>query len=539
MGWSHAAGTNDPPEVRNWTIHWIALVASCAALAMGYDSAVIGGTMALDSFKRDFGFNDIPASLRDAHSADIVSTFHVGCFFGALFTFPVAERIGRRWAILMACLIFMVGGSMMAAADGKVALIIAGRAIGGLGIGSASLVVPVYIAETSPPSVRGRLVGIFEVASQSGGMLGFWINYATDRTIDVADKAQWVVPLALQLVPIVVLACGILFCPESPRWLARGDRFDEAERVLVYLRNLPADHEYIRTEMAAIRAQVEERSTMRMSKRQQLAKVFQRGTRNRIAIGAALMFLQSFTGVNIMTYYSPRIFETLGITGTATKLFSTGIYGVAKMLGMLAFTFVVVEGIGRRKGLIWGALLGCLPLFYVGGYVMKADPLSRAAQGDLVQDGWGYFAMVCIYLNAFVICATWQGITWTYAAEIFPLDIRMLCVALTTATTWLGSFVVARATPYMITDLGYGTYFMFGAFVVAMGIWAFFFVPETRGIFIEQMDALFAKPMHKAVWDQLCGKPVVVDSADSIAAKKDGDAESIDEKKEKEVVHVA
>lgn len=290
-----------------------------------------------------------------------------------------------------------------------------------------------------------------------------------------------IVAVGIQLAPVLFLAGGIFFCPESPRWLARCDRFDDAERVLVFLRKLPADHEYIRHEIFEMRQQVEERSTMRLSKRQQLGKVFAKGTRNRIGVGAFLMFLQSFTGVNIMTYYSPRIFEILGVTGTATKLFSTGVYGIVKTAGMVLFTLWVVEGLGRRKALIYGAALACLPLFYVGGFCKVADPAAHAIEGIIQQSGWGYFAMVCIYVNAFIICATWQGTTWTYASEIFPLDIRMFCVALTTASTWLGSFVVGRTTPYMITSLGYGTFFMFGAFVVLMGIWAFFCVPETKG----------------------------------------------------------
>jgi hypothetical protein len=120
-------------------------------------------------------------------------------------------------------------------------------------------------------------------------------------------------------------------------------------------------------------------------------------------------------------------------------------------------------------------------MWYIGGYVFKANPVAAAASGHFNQDGWSYLAIACVYINAFIICATWQGITWTYAAEIFPLDIRMLCVALTTADTWLGSFIIARSTPYMISDLGYGTYFVFGGIVVGMGIWAFFFVPETKG----------------------------------------------------------
>lgn len=116
--------------------------------------------------------------------------------------------------------------------------------------------------------------------------------------------------------------------------------------------------------------------------------------------------------------------------------------------------------------------------------------------------------MVAVYLNAFIICATWQGITWTYASEIFPLDIRMLCVSLTTADTWLGSFIIARSTPYMISDLGYGAYFFFGAILICMGIWAFFCVPETKGITLEEMDALFANSCCKAVWAGIRGKPI-------------------------------
>lgn len=437
--------------------------------------------MALDSFTKDFEFVNMTDYERDDAQANIASVFQLGAMAGAFVTFPIAEKVGRRRAVFFACIVFMLGASLMTGAHGVMGMMIAGRVLAGFGIGSATLTVPVYIAEVAPPSIRGRLVGIFEVTSQSGAMLGFWINYATDQTISDDNSAQWIIPLALQLLPVTLLACGIFFCPESPRWLARNDQFDKTEKVLTYIRGLPADHEFIRNEMEEIRKQVEERSTNKMSKKQQLQKMVSPGTRNRLGVGAFLMFLQSFTGVNIMTYYSPRIFETLGIMGTSTKLFSTGIYGVAKTAGMVLFTVWVVESLGRRKGLICGAFLGALPLFYVGGYVVVADPASRAVEGQIQQDGWGYFAMVCIYLNAFIICATWQGITWTYAAEIFPLDIRMLCVAVTTSSTWIGSFFIARVTPFMITGLGYGTFFVFGGIVILMGIWAFAFVPETKG----------------------------------------------------------
>ncbi|KAL0570674.1 hypothetical protein V5O48_011280 [Marasmius crinis-equi] len=513
-----------------------------SALAMGYDTAVIGGTMALDSFVRDFHLDEVSKTNRDTIQGNIVSTFQAGCFFGALLTFPLAEKFGRKRVIMAAMLVFLLGGTLMTAARGSLNMIYGGRALAGLGIGAASLTVPVYISETAPPSIRGRLVGIFEIASQGGGMLGFWINYATDRSIDVNKQAQWIVPLAIQLLPGVILLSGMFWCPESPRWLARGGNFVDAERVLSRIRGLPSSDPYIQQEIADIRTQIEERSTNRLSKQEQVRKLLQKGTRNRFAIGVALMFLQSFTGVNIITYYAPRIFETLGISGTSLKLFSTGFYGIAKTLGMFTFTFIVVERVGRRKGLIWGALLGCIPMWYIGGYVMRADPAGAAASGQVTRDGWGYLAIVCVYVNGFIICATWQGITWTYASEIFPLDIRMLCVALTTAVTWLGSFIIARSTPYMISDLGYGAYFFFSTVLLCMGIWAFFFVPETKGLKLEEMDALFMKPMHKAVWAQIRRRPILADESSRgrspesslDAGEKDGGIEHLEKAESKE-----
>lgn len=131
--------------------------------------------MALDSFRADFGLDDLEVTARDTIQGNIVSTFQAGCFFGALLTFPLAEKFGRRKTILLAALVFLLGGTLMTAARGDLNLIYAGRAIAGLGIGASSMTVPVYISETAPPSIRGRLVGIFEIASQGGGMLGFWI----------------------------------------------------------------------------------------------------------------------------------------------------------------------------------------------------------------------------------------------------------------------------------------------------------------------------------------------------------------------------
>lgn len=211
--------------------------------------------------------------------------------------------------------------------------------------------------------IRGRLVGIFEVCSQAGGMLGFWINYAVKSSIPDSTKTQWIVPLALQLAPGAVLFLGMFICPETPRFMAKQDNWEAAEKVLCHLRMLPADHPYIRRELADIREQAEFMNAGHLTAKQQFKRLFQKGTRNRIAIGLILMCCQNMTGVNIITYYSPRIFQTLGITGTSTKLFATGFYGIAKTLGMIVFSLWLVEKVGRRKGLIYGAFVGSIPMW--------------------------------------------------------------------------------------------------------------------------------------------------------------------------------
>ncbi|KAH0605437.1 uncharacterized protein H6S33_004659 [Morchella sextelata] len=252
---------------------------------------------------------------------------------------------------------------------------------------------------------------------------GFWINYIVDRTIDPAGPTQWLIPVGLQLAPGAIFFVVSLFAPESPRWLCKKDNWDQAKKNLVLLRNLPGDHEYILEELAGIKEQIEleQLKSGGSSLKANLKEMTLKGNRNRVGIGLLLMACQNLTGVNvcspvnpiadliafanmkkILTYYSPRIFETLGLTGTSTKLFATGCYGIAKTLGMVIFAVWLVERVGRRKALIYGAFVGSIPMWYIGGYVMKADPETAAAEGKFTQSGWGYLAMVCVYLYGLV-----------------------------------------------------------------------------------------------------------------------------------------
>ncbi|KAG9970114.1 quinate permease, partial [Aureobasidium melanogenum] len=208
-----------PKEVYNWRVYACAAVASFASCMIGYDSAFIGTTLALPSFSKEFGWGKLPKDDVTFIKENIVSVYQAGAFFGALGAYISAHYLGRQKSLWVFVVVFMIGaGIMLKAANGDLAPIYAGRVLTGLGVGGASMVVPIYISEIAPPAVRGRLVGIYELGWQIGGLVGFWINYGISETLPSNHK-QWIIPFAVQLIPGGLLALGSIWLKESPRWL--------------------------------------------------------------------------------------------------------------------------------------------------------------------------------------------------------------------------------------------------------------------------------------------------------------------------------
>lgn len=477
-----------PPQIYNWRLYFCALAASMGSAMFGYDSAFIGGTLSLPSFQRDFGLTSQSAEVRAALSAHIVSTFQGGCFFGAILIYWLNERFGRRKSLITAGTVFCIGVIMQLCSVGRIGLMYAGRAFTGLGVGSSSLVIPQYIAECAPPAVRGGLVGLFEICLQLGTVVGFWINYGVNEHVSPHSRSQWRIPVGVQFGPAVLLIVGMFFVIDSPRWLIKKGRIDQATKDLVWLRQLPADHPYIVHEINDVKQQLEhEQELSGGNSFASIAKeAFSKETLPRLAAGCAIQILQNTTGINAINYFSPSIFKSIGFKGTSVGLLATGVYGIVKTTFACISFLLLCDRFGRRPLLLIGSAGCAFAMYYLAIYTS----LSGSFKGTAKQDGGSYTAIVMIYLYATFYASSWN-LSWIVCSEIFPTRIRSFCLIFTTCSQWLGQFIVVYSTPYMITNITYGTFLFFGSMTVIAAVWVFFVLPETKGVPLEEMDYLW------------------------------------------------
>jgi MFS family permease len=268
-----------------------------ASAMYGYDSAFIGGTLSLPAFQRTFGLASASANERAALSSNIVSTFQAGAFFGCAFGFPIAERWGRKAALLVSAVIFIIGAGLQLI--GSLGPLYAGRALTGLGVGASAMVMPIYVSECAPPLIRGRLVGVFEVMLQVALVFGFWVNYGVNKNVSSATSKQWRIPVAIQFVPAGLLILSSVFMVESPRWLVSKNRSHDAQAALSWVRGLPQEHRYIQKELTIIETGVNQELELTGGKRNfkhLVQELTRKGIRNRLGIAFGLMVFQNMTG---------------------------------------------------------------------------------------------------------------------------------------------------------------------------------------------------------------------------------------------------
>ncbi|KEP47671.1 putative MFS sugar transporter [Rhizoctonia solani 123E] len=496
--------------VQNSRVFFIAVFASLGGLLYGYNQGVFSSVLGM------WSFNNRMASVTENSGTKgwLVAILELGAWFGVLCTGQLADRFGRKHTILMAVVVFVIGVIVQTAAFKPVSIFV-GRFITGLGVGSLSMAVPLYNAELAPPEVRGSLVAMQQMSIVTGIMVSFWIDYGTNYiggTGETQSEAAWRIPLALQFVPALILGVGVIFMPYSPRWLVAQGRDEEAIKVLCMTRELPEESELIQIEYLEIKAEVLFESELEqarypqyqdgsMSSRIRLALnkyaslVTNRTYLIRVGVGSLIMFFQQWTGINAVLYYAPSIFQSLGLSGNTISLLATGVVGITMFLTTIP-TVIYIDKVGRKPVLVSGAI------------IMGICHLIIAILSARFNESWpshtaaGWVACVLVWIFAAAFGYSWGPAAWVLVAEIYPISVRGPGMSVAASSNWMNNFIVGQVTPSMMEHITYGTFIFFGLFSLMGGAFVHFFVPETKGLTLEEMDLAFGDSSGTAAADR-------------------------------------
>ncbi|KAI7669270.1 hexose carrier protein [Hortaea werneckii] len=461
-----------------------AFLASLGGFSFGYDQGVISVINVMPQFHDAY-----PRLAPDAPSAEFwKGMLELGAFLGCFFFPQLADTISRKWSLSIVAAIFIIGAIMQTAAP-DYAVLVAGRTITGVGVGTMALGAPLYISEVSPPQVRGTLLVLESLAIVMGVVSSYWVAYGCQY---IDSEASFRVPFGLQMVSAGVIGTMIHLFPYSPRWLVLVERDEDALESLAKLRRLPATDSRVVTEWRGILAEIQFQKIMSEKAHPgkqglvlellQWADLFRKKTWRRTVVGVGVAFFQQFSGVNAFIYYAPTLFTSLGQGDLSLIL--AGTLNIGQLVAVMA-AFLIVDAVGRRTLAIWGAFAMGVPYVVIAAlYGLYSDdwPAHPAA-------GWACVAMAYVYICAYGI--SYSPLAWALPSEVYSTVQRSKGVALATATVWLSNFIVGVATPPMISQAGFGTYVFFAIMCFLGVIWAWVFVPETKGKTLEELDDVF------------------------------------------------
>ncbi|TPX65137.1 hypothetical protein SpCBS45565_g05387 [Spizellomyces sp. 'palustris'] len=470
----------------------ICLFVSFGGFLFGYDTGLISGIMEMPVFKDDFG----PGDGRDLQSSTkslLVSILSVGTFIGSLSAGHLADAAGRRWAIIISCMIFCVG-CVLQTVSHSLALMLPGRIGAGLGVGLLSDLVPLYQAEAAPKHLRGALVSSYQLAITIGIVVAQGVNQGLK---DHPGRASYRIPIGIQLVFAGILMAGMFVLPESPRNLLRLNRRDQAIKALCRLRGKHASDPSVTEEINDLQRAIELEGQIGEAS---YLDCFKSPVGRRTHIGVWIQMFQQLTGVNFIFYYGTTFFKQAGISDAYTTSTITGVVNVVSTLPAL----YLMERIGRRKLLLTGTTIMLIGQLIVGS-VGTAFPATLDDKGNVLSSnssaGICTIVFTCVFIYGFA--SSWGPGAWVVPAEIFPLRYRSKGMAIATASNWFWNWVLGFVTPYLVdrdqANLGPKIAFLWAAFILAGGIFVYFAVPETKGLSLEDVDQMFDSgvPMRK------------------------------------------
>jgi sugar porter (SP) family MFS transporter len=439
---------------QNYNYRYILVISFISALGgylFGFDFAVISG--ALPFLKTEFNLDALQEGFTTASLA-------IGCIAGCVSAGKISEKKGRRFALKIAAFVFMVSSISMALSNSLVYFNIS-RFFAGTAVGMASVLSPMYIAEISPPDVRGRMVSLNQFAIVTGILFTNVINYF----LGAGGNDSWRWMFASGAVPSVLFFAGILLLPESPHWLVNNGQPDKAKKVLNKIGNTAyAEHAFQQLHKPVTRS---DKTPFSIIFRPQFVKP--------VIAGAGLAILQQFCGINVVFNYNTTIFESLGLN-KSDQLMQTVFTGAVNM----AFTFVamaLVDKIGRK------------PLMLVGtwGLAILYIFIAQALHAGSMYSAVFLLAAIAVY------AATIAPVTWVLISELFPGDIREQATSFSVVCLWGAYFVLTLTFPLLAEVMGdiSNTFYIYAAVCVGFALFVRYKIAETKGVALGEMNNLF------------------------------------------------
>ncbi|KAM3460587.1 hypothetical protein MY5147_006127 [Beauveria neobassiana] len=467
----------------------VGLFVASGGLLFGYDTGAINGILAMDEFKKQFSTNcsdtGVNTNLCPKDSSIIVAILSAGTVLGALIAAPFGDFLGRRKSLLLGVALFCIGAICQVCAE-DIPLLLVGRFLAGVGVGAVSVLVPMYQSEMAPKWIRGTLVCAYQLSITIGLLGASIINIITSR---IPNSASYRIPLGLQIVPALIITAGLLILPETPRFLVKKGRNEEAGISLSRLRRLDITHPALIEELHEIIANHQYELTLGDASWKEIF-VGTPHLARRTFTGCGLQMLQQLSGINFIMYFSTTFFGGAGIDSPYTKSLIIQIINVISTIPGL----IVIESWGRRRLLMAGAIGMAACQLIIASFFTASGKDLRTAQQTIL--------MVFCSLNIFFFASSWGPVVWVVTSEIYPLKIRAKAMSISTASNWLLNFGIAYSIPFMV-DVGPGNagfgpkiFFIWGAFCVIAVLFVWCMVYETSKISLEQIDEMYERVNH-------------------------------------------
>ncbi|KAH7661538.1 Sugar/inositol transporter protein [Dioscorea alata] len=475
------AGGKDYPGKMTIYVFLTCLVAATGGLIFGYDIGISGGVTSMDSFLGKF-FPSVHSKELASHSTNqyckfdsqvltsFTSSLYLAALIASFFASTVTRVFGRKWSMLGGGVVFLVGAAINGAAK-NIAMLIIGRILLGIGVGFANQSVPVYLSEMAPARRRGLLNMGFQLMITIGILAANLINYGTAK---ISGGWGWRISLALAAVPAAIITIGSLFLPDTPNSLIERGHDEKAMNMLRRIRGT----DDVAIEYNDLVVASEESKAVKHPWK----NIIQRKYRAQLTMVILIPFFQQFTGINVIMFYAPVLFKTIGF-GDNASLMSAVISGVVNVFATLVSIFTV-DKYGRRKLFLEGGIQMIICQIIVGTLI--ASKFGTSGEGHFSKTYASFVVLfICLYVAGFAW--SWGPLGWLVPSEILPLEIRSAGQSINVSVNMLFTFIIAQVFLSMLCHMKFGLFYFFSGWVMVMTIFIYYFLPETKNMPIEEM----------------------------------------------------